>query len=84
MLSVYICEGIFDLRIYVVITSPHPRDWGVTGLALEERVFHQRALTKTPHYLLIARHTEGIPKHEAPGSSRLKSARHGWTAVESH
>jgi len=26
----YICEGIFDLHIYVAVTSPHPRDRGVT------------------------------------------------------
>jgi len=27
---VYICEGISDLFIYVVETSPYPRDRGVT------------------------------------------------------
>ena len=27
---VYICEGIFDLRIYVTVTSSYPRDRGVT------------------------------------------------------
>ena len=26
----YICEGIFDLRIYVAVTSPYPRDRDVT------------------------------------------------------
>ena len=26
----YICEGIFGLRIYVAVTSPYPRDRGVT------------------------------------------------------
>jgi len=25
-----ICEGIFDLCIYVAVTSPYPRDWGGT------------------------------------------------------
>ena len=27
----YIHEGISDLRIYVTVTSPYPRDRGVTG-----------------------------------------------------
>jgi len=27
----YICESIFDLRIYVTVRSPYPRDQGVTG-----------------------------------------------------
>jgi len=27
----YIREGIFDLRIYVAVTSPYPRDRGFTG-----------------------------------------------------
>ena len=31
MLSIYICEGIFILRIYVTVTSPYARDRGVTG-----------------------------------------------------
>jgi len=26
----YICEGIFVLRIYVTVTSLYPRDWSVT------------------------------------------------------
>jgi len=26
----YICEGIFDLRIYVVVTSLYQQDWGIT------------------------------------------------------
>jgi len=31
---VYICEGIFDLRIYVTVTSPYPRNWGIIGSEL--------------------------------------------------
>jgi len=27
----YICEGISALRIYVTVTSPYPRDQGITG-----------------------------------------------------
>jgi len=27
----YVCEGISDLRIYVTVTSPYPRDRGVKG-----------------------------------------------------
>jgi len=30
MLSIYICEGISALRIYVTVTSPYPWEWGVT------------------------------------------------------
>ena len=28
----YICEGIFELRIYVVVTSPYPQDRGVINI----------------------------------------------------
>ena len=28
-----VSEGIFDLRIYVAVTSSYPRDQGVTGAA---------------------------------------------------
>jgi len=31
----YICEDIFAQRIYVTVTSPYPRDWGVT---IEKRI----------------------------------------------
>ena len=30
ILSIYICEGISDLRIYVAVTSLYSRDRGVT------------------------------------------------------
>jgi len=26
-----ICDGIFDLRIYIAVMSPYPWDQGVTG-----------------------------------------------------
>ena len=28
----YICEGIFDLHIYVTVTSPYPQDRGIKEL----------------------------------------------------